>query len=177
MKYYTGVGSREAPAHICAMFTSIAMKLADQDWTLRSGHAGEDEMCSADLAFEAGADLKEIYLPNRGFNRSTSILYGATPAAYEIARTIHPAWAALSPFERLLHARNCHQVLGRDLKTPSSFLLCYTDQGFLQGGTRTAIVLAQRNRIPVLNAGELKYCRKTGGLDAYILEVEKLSSL
>jgi hypothetical protein len=43
--------------------------------------------------------------------------------------------------------------LGGDLKTPSSFLVCWTPNGEDVGGTRTAIVLARKNNIEILNLG------------------------
>jgi len=60
---------------------------------------------------------------------------------------------------RKLHARNCFQVLGAGLTTPSRFVVCWTPDGAETeqersretGGTATAIVLAARRGIPVIN--------------------------
>jgi len=121
--------------------TLLAKKLAIEGWTLRSGGA-----LGADSAFEYGATLvggpKEIYRAS-----------DANKAALEMASTIHPAWHKCSDYVRKLHARNCFQVLGRDLRTPSSFLVCWTLGGADIGGTRTAIVLARNNNVEVLNLG------------------------
>jgi len=70
-----------------------------------------------------------------------------------MASVIHPAWYRCSDYVRKLHARNCFQVLGRDLRTPSSFLVCWTLDGADIGGTRTAIVLARNHSIEVINLG------------------------
>lgn len=146
---YTGVGSRSTPAFYLECFEEIAQELNGLGYTLRSGGAD-----GADSAFEEGAgDEKEIFLPWRGFNGSDSILYDPIDEAYELASTIHPRWMTLKPGAKSLHARNCQQVLGRLLDDPSEFLLCWTQGGIPTGGTATAIKLAYRHKIPVLNFG------------------------
>ncbi len=140
-KFYTGVGSRSTPAHILEIMTTLAKKLALDGWTLRSGGAA-----GADSAFEYGASLvggtKEIYRPSHVNKR-----------ALDMAAAIHPAWHRCSHFAKQLHARNCFQVLGINLDTPSSFLVCWTLNGADVGGTRTAIVLARNHNIEVINLG------------------------
>lgn len=139
VKYYTGVGSRSTPPVILEIMKNVAIKLAKEDWILRSGGA-----IGADTAFEEGVKSangkKEIYLANH-----------ANQEAINLASTIHPAWDKCSDYVKKLHARNCFQVLGYDLKTPSSFLICWTKDGKDVGGTRTAIVLARKNNIRILN--------------------------
>ena len=139
--YYTGVGSRSTPSHILEVMTQLAKKLAIEGWTLRSGGA-----LGADSAFEYGASLvggsKEIYRPSHVNRR-----------ALDMAAAIHPAWHKCSHFAKQLHARNCFQVLGINLDTPSSFLVCWTLNGADIGGTRTAIILARNNNVEVLNLG------------------------
>ena len=105
----------------------------------------------ADKAFEAGATRKEIYLPWRGFEGSDSTLYPPSEAAVVMAATIHPAWDKCSPKAKLLHARNCHQILGPNLNEPVDFILCWTPKGETVGGTATGIRLAERHNITVYN--------------------------
>ena len=140
-KFYTGVGSRSTPSHIMKVMGLLAVKLSIDGWTLRSGGA-----VGADSAFEHGVTIvggsKEIYLAS-----------DANKAALEMASAIHPTWYRCSDYVRKLHARNCFQVLGRDLRTPSSFLVCWTLGGADIGGTRTAIVLARNHNIEVINLG------------------------
>ena len=151
---YTGVGSRKTPQFFLDCFEHIALELSDRGYTLRSGGAD-----GADLAFEEGAgDEKEIFLPWRGFNGSDSLLHGPIDEAYHLASTIHPRWTTLKPGAQSLHARNCQQVLGRLLDDPSLFLLCWTEGGLPTGGTATAIKLAYRHKIPVLNFGGPEIC-------------------
>lgn len=154
MKFYTGIGSRETPKEVMYSYSGFhetANQLYLFGWTLRSGGAD-----GADSAFELGAaDRKEIYLPWKGFNGNSSPLYNISDEAYELAATIHPAWERLSGGAKNLHARNCYQILGLDLKTPSEFVICWTKDGKDIGGTRTAIVLARQNNIPVYNLGSM----------------------
>ena len=133
-KFYTGVGSRKTPESVLSLFTQWAKELNGLGYTLRSGGA-----VGADSAFEMGVSdkHKEIYLPWRGFNGNTSVLFTVNDDAMAIARTLHPAWQSLSEGAKKLMARNVYQVLGSDLKTPSAL----------------AIRLARCNGIPIFNAG------------------------
>lgn len=154
LKYYSGIGSRETPDEVGRVMANIAQQLEQDGYILRSGAA-----TGADSFFEEGVQdpqNKEIYLPDKDFNGSTSQLFGVSPEALEMASTIHPAWDRCKPFVRKLHARNCYQVLGKDLRTPADFVICWTQYGKIVGGTATAIRLAQRHGIPVLNLGSVK---------------------
>jgi hypothetical protein len=164
-KYYTGVGSRSLPPDIALKINEIAKFLAKKGFILRSGGAD-----GSDFEFEKGCDegggLKEIFLPWKGFNDNKSELT-FTQEAFKLASAIHPVWNNLKPGAKYLHSRNCHQVLGQDLKTPSLFLVCYTENGEKKGGTATAITLAEQNNIPVFNLGSgkgldklRKWCKK-----------------
>lgn len=156
-RVFSGVGSRQTPEDIGVLMAAIAMKLTDAKWILRSGAAN-----GADLAFEsgvrAGNDFKEIYLPYPGFNGSKSALSRLMPACFEIASSVHPNWDRCSEFAKKAHARNAYQVMGYNLSNPAAFVVCWTKDGAIDaasavnaGGTRTAIVLAQKNGIPVFN--------------------------
>lgn len=153
--FYTGVGSRETPQEVMFTISELARDLRLFGYVLRSGGAQ-----GADTAFAEGAGSEShIYTPWRGFVSGKAQLAAPTIDAYRLAATVHPAWSRLSGGARALHARNCHQVLGDDLKTPSDFLICWTADGCTSertrtkntGGTATAIVLADRNGIPVFN--------------------------
>lgn len=65
-KYYTGIGSREAPEHILNYISVAASHMANNNFILRSGGAS-----GSDSAFEFGCDKvngkKEIYLPWKNF--------------------------------------------------------------------------------------------------------------
>lgn len=151
MIYYTGIGSRQTPEEVLEEFTATSKWLENKfngNITLRSGGAD-----GADTAFEMGAINKEIFLPWKGFNNNNSELYNILPKAFEIAENIHPAWHKCSQGARKLHARNIHQILGRDLKTFSRFVICYTPNGSSSGGTGQAIRLAKQLNIPIFDFG------------------------
>ena len=163
-KPYTGVGSRETPEDIQNVMTNLAMKLSwSGGYTLRSGGAD-----GADYAFWRGACqaysevMAEIYIPWNGFNNCGTPNPNIIVAKYlsnwkeaeYIAQGIHPAWDKLSRGAKALHTRNIYQVLGKDLDSPSKFLVCYakeTKDGNISGGTRTAYVLAKEYNIPCFN--------------------------
>lgn len=148
-KYYTGIGSRETPESLRPAFQFIASKLEKKGYILRSGAAE-----GADQYFESGVSKdknKEIYLPWEGFNYHISPLYRNSMAAYKLAAKHHPRWSQLSIGARKLHTRNVHQVLGKDLKTPSDFVVCWTKDGLPSGGTGQAIRIAQSYGIQVYN--------------------------
>ena len=157
-KSYAGIGSRETPQDILDLMRTIGEYLAKKGYTLRSGGAG-----GADIAFEEGCDRaqgnKEIYLPWKGFNKSPSEFYLQSNAkskeAEELAKKFHPAWNMLTPAARKLMARNGMQVLGPDLNTPVSFVVCWTKQiwapGKNVGGTGQALRIAYSRDIPILN--------------------------
>ncbi len=50
-------------------------------------------------------------------------------------------------------ARNCHQVLGCDLRTPSDFIICWTKNGKGLGGTGQALRIAKEYNIPIFDIG------------------------
>ena len=70
-----------------------------------------------------------------------------------IASEVHPAWDKCNEWSRGMHSRNCHQILGYDLKSPVDAVVCWTPKGNVQGGTATAIRIAMKNNIPVFNLG------------------------
>lgn len=174
-KFYTGVGSRETPPHILDIMTRVARALGAQGWTLRSGHAR-----GADKAFEAGAPVgkRKIYVPNTTFEYPQNAdcvtpkeTFGLIPwlKAMEMACDHHPAGRNLSHDHRQLHGRNVFQLLGDDLKTPSSFLLCWAplprfdEEGRVvdvDGGTGTTVRMAATFKVPVYHLGIPEHLNK-----------------
>jgi hypothetical protein len=53
-------------------------------------------------------------------------------------------------------ARNAMQISGRDCKSPTNVVICWTKGGKDIGGTSQAIRIARAFNIPVLNLGNLK---------------------
>lgn len=147
-KCYTGIGSRSTPIPVLRKMFALAKQMAKNGYILRSGGAE-----GADLAFEWGCDkvggAKEIYLPWQGFNESDSDLHDVSSDAMYIASTIHPAWNKLSQGAQRLHGRNVYQVLGLGLNFKSEALYVWTPNSVPVGGSRTAIILAERYGIPI----------------------------
>jgi hypothetical protein len=146
---YAGIGSRKTPPDVLEEMTSIGRHLAVHDFMLRSGGAD-----GADTAFEQGArnakGKMEIYLPWQGFNgRPDGLVIDPGFEAIKVAATHHPNWGACSLAARKLHIRNVYQVLGSDLKTPSRFIICWTEGGKRKGGTGQALRIADTFSIPI----------------------------
>ena len=145
-----------------------AYKLASYGFIGRSGSA-----TGADTAFEIGHDLFsqdtgivrfESFLPWDGFNGHTNddvhVVATGLPKYHEaklIMSSVHPKYNRLTQIEKKLHNRNVFQVLGVDLTTPSSLLVCWAKpRGVysVHGGTNTAYQLAIRHNATILNLYE-----------------------
>jgi len=152
VKYFTGVGSREVDEEGYELLYSASKFLSSKGYILRSGGAE-----GADHACEMGCDLvngeKEIYIPWKGFNKSNSELIGACTKARKLASEIHPAWEKCSTWAKVMHSRNCYQVLSQSLDKPSDLLICWTSGGEVRGGTATSIKLAIKYNVPIYNFG------------------------
>jgi len=157
--YYTGIGSRSTPIYALRHMRMIGYYLGIMGFTLRSGGAD-----GADKAFEDGADqafkendkhgAKDIYLPWKGFNNNESKLILDTMEhkddAYSVAYNHHPNWMACSDVARKFHARNSFQVLGDKLGSPSAFIICWTPDSKITGGTGQALRIATEHDIPIM---------------------------
>lgn len=156
---YTGIGSRKLPNQYYDLFVRLAQILSNKGYTCRSGGAD-----GADSAFEEGSLLgrrtPEIYLPWKGFNDRNEggrlvhpFEFANWKEAQKIASTIHPYWSNLKSSYKDLHTRNVYQIIGKNLLTPSEFVVCWAEPegDYVKGGTRTAVVLAKRLSIPVYN--------------------------
>lgn len=162
VRAYAGIGSRQTPEDILALMAATARMLAAQGWTLRSGGAG-----GADTAFELAVSeaQREIFLPWPSFSGRPGLVISSLPVfaqAEAIAKTHHPASGNPEVWKKIgkLMARNACQVLGRDLTSPSAFVLCWAakskrdDTGRVvdvEGGTGLAVRVAATYGVPVYN--------------------------
>lgn len=144
--YYTGIGSRDTPILFKDIINKLSLFLEKHSYILRSGGAP-----GADTFFEEYISKKEIYLPWPHFNNNRSKLCNVSDDALIIAEQFHPNWNALSKAGKFLMGRNCYQVLGCDLNTPSKFIICYTKDGKASGGTGQAMRIAEYYDIPIIN--------------------------
>ena len=147
---YAGIGSRETPVEVLNNMVKIGKYLASIGYVLRSGGAG-----GADSAFERGCDLvggeKNIYLPWKSFNGSSSTYVTVSGDAMQLAMKYHPAWDRLSQGGQRMMARNAYQVLGFELDTPADFIVCWTVGGLAQGGTGQALRMAEDYGVKIFN--------------------------
>ena len=163
MRVYAGIGSRETPPEFREVMRALATALADEGWTLRSGHAP-----GADQAFESGARGRaEVYLPWPEFGNEVEVVASVildrpTSGALNIAAAHHPAWDRLGRGARLLHGRNTHIVLGRDCLPDEAvrFVVGWTPQAREVGGTAQAIRLARYYGIEVFNLADPVHFRR-----------------
>lgn len=150
---YAGIGSRKTPDYSIALIRRISRALSERGWTLRSGGAD-----GADAAFAKGIARKDEFLPWPNFND----VHGArlnrpTIMAMDIASQHHPNWKNLGDTVRRLHARNVHQILGANCKSPCAMVVCWTPDGSTgittarTGGTGQALRIAYDHKIPIFN--------------------------
>lgn len=153
---YAGIGARATPSDVTGLMFNIGSELGKAGWLLRSGHAH-----GADWAFESGAQKEngpcEIFIPWEGFNgaylQDGFLMPSSWEAAMFEAALIHPAWDSCKQGAQRLHGRNMCQILGKDLNDPVDFVVCWTPRGRVQGGTATAIRVANKYKVPVFNLG------------------------
>lgn len=147
---YAGIGSRETPEHILAAMRAICKRLGELGFTLNTGGAdGADTACE-EGAIEAKSP-HNVFLPWPNFNKHHSPLDTVCDSAKEMGCYYHPRGKMLSPAQQKIMGRNCYQVLGRDLKTPVDFILCWTPGGKDVGGTGQALRIARDRDIPIFN--------------------------
>lgn len=154
---YAGIGRRTIAPDIRESFEKFGRVAQEKGFKLRSGGAD-----GCDLAFEkyVRPENKEIYLPWKGFNGSESPLFHISKECRIIASKIHPNWGKLKPSTQLFMARNCYQILGINLNEPVDFVVCWTENGNVTGGTGQALRLAQTYDIRIFNFGDPKFSKK-----------------
>lgn len=156
---YAGIGSRLAPDKALKCMKKIAERMSELGFTLHSGGAN-----GADAAFQSGSTRSIIYLPWTEFNGAQEslkhqIMNQPSSEAIRLAEHLHANWKSLGPAAKKLIARNGHQVLGTNLRSPVDCVICWTSDGAetaqqrsqATGGTGQAIELANWFRIPVFN--------------------------
>ena len=154
---YAGIGSRATPSTILEQMTVMAAWLARRGWHLHSGGAA-----GADTAFAAGAPpgRRTLFLPwpaYRGCGGPDSCTLSADQMdrCLIVASALHPAWHRCSDAVHRLHARNAAILLGADVASPVSAVVCWTVGGAIGDGTGMSIRIARQHGIPVLNLGVL----------------------
>lgn len=192
--FFTGIGSRETPKWIGLVLSKFTNYMTSRGYILRSGGApGADTFCEdgvTNTLLKDSNDFKEIYIPWKGFNGSDSNLHTIEDSdeVIAIAEDNHPAYKYLKPQVKKLMNRNVYQVLGKDLNTPSEFVICYTSDGCKShvtrtnktGGTGLAISVASKNNVPIINLGDeydLNMILNILGLEIVLIDFDKILDL
>ena len=136
-KYYAGIGARNTPDPILSKMENFAKALNDLGYHLRSGGAK-----GADSAFERATPYtcREIFTEK-----------DATPESIQLTKYYHPNWKACNELMKRFHGRNLMIILGKNLRTPVDFVVCYTWNGKESGGTGQALRIAYGNKITIYN--------------------------
>lgn len=180
MKYYTMIGSRETPEDILMIMEKLAIKLFYDGWTVRSGGANGADSAAEAIMSESNP-LAEIYIPWNGFNNhyrnKYNIVYSdldLIDEAIKLCEIHHQYWKTIKKEAiKHLHRRNMHQVLGKDLKTPSKFCILYATpddklgEGHVKGGTGSANSLCLEQGVKVFN---LYYQKEVDRIKKYLEE-------
>lgn len=150
---------------------SVAKRFADLGITFTSGLAelgmdGIAQKAYADSVMEGKANTSqfEVYVASQhNINRSTlpyknlaiirnnKLIAQTYTLCMEVMGMQH--WNNCNDYAKGMHSRNCHQILGYDLKSPVDAVVCWTPEGKFIGGTRTALLIAQKENIPIFNLG------------------------
>lgn len=142
--FYAGIGARETPLPILKQMTYIASILEKNNFILRSGGAD-----GADKSFEDGVvNLlnKEIYTV-KNMNSCEKI-----NLALSSVKKYHPNPSRLTPYAYALMARNYFQLFGGGFNADiSKFIICWTKNGKIVGGTGQALRMAIDNNIHIYN--------------------------
>lgn len=143
----------------------IARLLEKNGYGLNSGGAW-----GADDYFEQGATefFRKIYLPWDGFNGkyANGKDFIVPPDASQFTTKYHPNPKRLTTKGQLFMSRNAYQVLGDSLSvdTKVDFVVCWTRDGGVSGGTGQAMRIAKDYGIPIFNLN--------GGMDSFKFYLE-----
>lgn len=165
------VGSRETPIGILMAMTRLARALCDAGYLIQSGEAdGADN--AAHIGARQSARYREVgfagYLPWNGMKTNRGSIYADPSDGIFDASTFETwrqaeaiAFEARGSFEGLgrggigLHTRNAFQVLSPSLRHPVHRCICWAipigDGSKVRGGTNTAVQIALRYSVPVVN--------------------------
>lgn len=135
-KRFAGIGNRDIDKQTCHAIKTCSRLIYQKDYVLVSGGA---DGCDEEFESHFPEDRK-IILRARD----------ATVKAIKMAEDFHPAWNKCNAYARALLGRDAMIIMGKDLKTPVDFVLCYcADEE--RGGTALSLRIANFYKIPVFN--------------------------
>ncbi len=155
------IGARKTPPKVIIQIQELAGQLVHLGgYFIRTGGAiGADQ---AAMRY-TGSDCL-VYQPWTGYEAGKIMEFGnrvamtePTTAAIGLASYFHPNWDVCSNGTKLLHGRNSHIILGKDLRSAVNFVICYSDIDIIdgkaveKGGTALGCKIARQYKIPVYN--------------------------
>lgn len=146
--YYTGIGSRKTPRAILAIMTKLATVLEHKGYTLRTGDAK-----GADAAFRAGCFNKQVYT----IKSLSEISEEMHDICYNDLITLHPNVNAVmrKPWAKEYLMRDSLQVRGHSPDDAlSKFVVCWTKDAGLNGGTAQAMRVANKLGVEIYNLAD-----------------------
>ncbi|AZU98629.1 hypothetical protein [Acinetobacter phage AbTZA1] len=146
---YAGIGSRRTPMDVLAKLREVAKHLELAGHVCHTGGA-----LGADKAFIDGApETTVLWLPWQGYNGYYSNTPELRQRHIDFAAKYHPNWKACKFSARKMHGRNAQITLGDNLDEPADFIVCWTPDAKIEGGTGMALRIAIDYDIPVFNLG------------------------
>ena len=155
--HYTGLASNDTPTAIRAIMTELAMELESSGIILRS--AAHPEMHSAFLRGVEAVGKKEVYVTWSHGRHSQHRIHpsqidSATKAlSLSIIQRFLPHMTVSQITQHDFISMAPYLILGRDLNTPSRFVICWTPDGLGQHGVGPALRIARYYGIPVFDLG------------------------
>lgn len=155
MKMYAGIGSRQTPANILEIMYLSAKDLARKSYICNTGACKGADQAFANGAIEAKGQV-QLFVPwpsyekNWWTNKSNTtihVLQANDVEAFNSVKQFHPASQNLSQAVSKLHARNFCIIRG------VQFIICWTPNGQITGGTGQALRIAENYGIIVYNLG------------------------
>ena len=155
MAAYAGIGARNTPSEILEIMKLSAKTLASK-YTCNTGAAKGADQAFAEGALQGGGQV-QLFLPWPSYENTwrnsihgrvdTHVLQYHDKEAFDSVYNFHPAAANLKQTVIKLHARNFCILRG------TSFVICWTPNGNIVGGTGQALRIAQHLGIKIYNLG------------------------
>jgi len=137
-KRYAGIGSRKTPPAIQDEMSQIARYLYRHDYTLVTGGA-----VGADQAFMRTAIRKVVFRPEHANDWSRIVVKKYLNDNARLDK--------ISQYTYNLISRNVQIILGEWGEVPVDFVICWTPNAEIVGGTAYGIRCALDHKIPVYN--------------------------
>ena len=158
MQKYAGIGSRQTPPEVIAIMQKTAALLALDGYTCCTGACKGADQAFANGAASKGGNIN-LFIPWPSYeqewirtipNCTVKTISPNDTDAYNSVHRFHPAASKLKQSVMKLHARNYLIVDGVD------FIICWTPDGKINGGTGQALRIASEKNIPIYNLGNKK---------------------